>query len=301
VTRRIEPRRLEPRRLELRRLVPGAILTATALLLLLVGTPLVDGALNGRLTNTNDTAATTGYFTCTAAAQGSSGTGSYSTWPLNETGGTTANDVSGNGHNGTYSIIGVTYGTAGPCPRDGARAVTFDGLTGSVYDPTGVALTATSAQSDEVYFKTTTAAGGALITSDSSTIELLGTCDRVTYMNAAGQVVFGVMEGSAVHTIVSPLSYNDGNWHLVDGVYSPTAGTALYVDGTLVASGPSYTTADAITSYTRLASGQLTGWPNSSILPLPSYWQGSEAFASIYHYALSAAQVTAHYAASRAH
>jgi IPT/TIG domain len=222
---------------------------------------------------------------------------SYSTWPLNEiSGSSTANDTSGNTHNGAYSASGISYGLLGPYPSGSSTAVTFDGLAGSVSDPAGVAVTASSSQSEEAWFKTSSTTGGVLITSYSTPVVTGGTADRVVYMNSAGKIVFGVYNG-APDTITSPKAYNDGSWHLVDAVFDPTAGTSLYIDGASVTANPTYVTDNRFaTSYTRLASGLLTGWPNSSGTTLPSYWPGSEAFASIYHYALSPAQVGVDYA-----
>ena len=219
----------------------------------------------------------------------------YSTWPLNEISGPTANDFSGHSHNGAYSTSGVSYGAVGPYPSGSSKAVSIDGVIGSVADPAGAAVTASSSQSEEVWFKTSSKTGGILITSYSTAVVSTGSADRVVYMNTAGDVVFGVYNG-AVNTITSAKAYNDGTWHLVDAVYDSTAGTSLYIDGVAVTGNPAYVTDNRFaTSYTRVASGQLTGWPNAGGTTLPSYWQGSEAFASVYSYALSAVQVGVDY------
>src|SRR5947209_8557150 len=50
-------------------------------------------------------------------------------WRLDDATGTAAVDSSGNGHTGTYSATGVTYGVAG-ATADGDKAVSFDGSSG---------------------------------------------------------------------------------------------------------------------------------------------------------------------------
>src|SRR5437763_1786933 len=59
-------------------------------------------------------------------------------WRLNETSGTTANDLSGNGNNGTYGP-GVTLGQPGLPPGvPGDKAALFDGLNGRIVVPNSV-------------------------------------------------------------------------------------------------------------------------------------------------------------------
>ncbi len=53
--------------------------------------------------------------------------------------------------------------------------------------------------------------------------------DRHIYMDNAGHLIFGVYN-NGVHTLTSPKTYNDGQWHQVVGTLS-AAGMALYVDG----------------------------------------------------------------------
>jgi hypothetical protein len=278
--------------------MPGVILALAGLITMLVGTPLVEGSLIARVTNTGDSVSTAAPFSCASEVKGGPGfAAAYSSWPLNETGGLVAADVTGNGHPGTYSSaaglpVGVIYAQAGPCPRDGALAATFDGATGSVVDSTGVATSAQ--QSDEVWFKTGTQAGGFMIGSYSSVLSAAGGADRVIYMTTSGQLAFGVYSGS-VHVIFSPKMYNDNKWHLVDAVLSATAGTSLYVDGALVASNAGFTTANSFTTYTHVANGLLTGWTNMGNGSLPVAWAGTMAFATIFRYPITATQVAAQY------
>ena len=261
--------------------------------------PGAEGAYLASIANSTNTAQTAAYFTCTAAAVGESTTRAYAAYPLNEVGAATATDVSGNGHNASYTTLGVTQGVAGPCPRDYAKAATFDGLTGGVYDSTGVATSAQ--QSDEIWFRTNTTGGGLLIASYSVANPLLGGggADRVVYMTTSGQLVFGVYNTST-RVATSPLAYNDNNWHEAQGVLSTTAGASLYVDGALVANNSTATTANTFTEYTRLAVGSLSGWPNvGGTGVLPGAWRGSLAYAAIYRYPLTAQQVQQHYTAGR--
>jgi hypothetical protein len=280
--------------------MPGIILALAGLTMMVAGVPLADGALVAKVTNTTDSVSTTGLFSCASEVKGGPGfAAAYSSWPLNETGGLVAADVTGNGHPGTYSSAaglstGVTYAQPGPCPRDGALAAQFDGLTGSVVDTTGVATSAQ--QSDEVWFKTTTTAGGLMIGSYTAVTSALGGADRVVYMTTSGQVAFGTNPGT-VHVIFSPNAYNDGRWHLVDAVLSATTGSSLYVDGALVASNASYNAASSFTTYTHVANGLLSGWTNmGSNLAISGPWAGTMAFATIYRYPITPVQVASQYA-----
>lgn len=278
-----------------RRLGPASVLLVTAGTLLALGTPVALGTYSPKITNTTNTASTGGYFTCTSAAIGNAATNAYFAYPLNEAGPSTAADISGNGRPGKYSLTGVTYNTPGPCPRDGARAVTLNGLTGYVSGP------ATSANpqvfSLEIWFKTT-AGGGKLIGFGTSASGLSAQYDRHLFLSNGGSLTFGVYPNQ-VKTITSPATYLDGAWHDAIATLAPSTdpnpGMRLYVDGTLVASDPSTTSAEADTGYWRVGFDNLNGWgPNQ---PTNFYFTGSLAFASAYTYAMTPAQVSAHYRA----
>jgi hypothetical protein len=270
-----------------------------ALVLTLVGIPLANSSLKATVTNSNDTSATVPYFTCTSAAVGNGTTNAYLAYPLNETAlGSLlgAADVSGNGRTGSYTLSGITYGAAGPCPRDGARAVTLNGSTGYI---TGAA-TPTNPQvlTLEIWFKTTTG-GGMLIGLGTGVFgPPSAQYDRQMFLSNSGTLSF-VVRPSAVKTITSSATYLDGNWHDAIATLAPSTdpdpGMRLYVDGALVASDPTTTSAAADSGYWRIGYDSLTGsGPNT---PSNFFFKGSLAFASTYTYAFTPAQVAAHYRA----
>lgn len=260
-----------------------------------VGAPSTFGGYTAKVANSTDTISSAGYFTCTSAAVGNASTNSYLAYPLKDTGPPTVSDVSGNNRVGSYGPLGITYGAAGPCPRDGAKAVTLNGLTGYISGAT----TPTNPQvfTLEIWFRTTVG-GGKLIGLGSSAAGLSTRYDRHLFLSNTGTLTFGVYPG-AVKTITSPSTYLDGGWHDAVATLAPATdpnpGMRLYVDGALVASDPTTTSAETDSGYWRIGFDNLAGWgPNQ---PTNFYFTGSLAFASTYTYAFSPAQVSAHYRA----
>ena len=208
-------------------------------------------------------------------------------YPLNDTAGTTAHDYSATPHNGIYQG-GVTLGAAGPTTC--GTAATFNGSTGYVSNANTITSPATF--SIEVWFKTTTTAGGMIAGFGSAVTGASGNYDRHIYMNNAGQIYFGVSSNQTVHTTVN---YNNGSWHQVVATIGP-AGTMLYVDGALAASSASLTASSQTYSGSwRVGYDSLGGWTSA---PSSNYFAGSLAEASFYGTQLSAARVAAHYAAA---
>jgi hypothetical protein len=274
---------------------PALLLALAAAVIAALGVPLANSSLRAQLSNSTNSTATAGYFTCTTAAVGNATTNAYLAYPLNETKGTKVADVSGNGRGGTYSSSGITYGGAGPCPRDGAKAVTLNGSTGYISG----AATVTNPQifSEEIWFKTTTG-GGKLIGFGTSSSGASTQYDRHIFLNDGGNLVFGVYPGEVV-TIASPKTYLDGKWHDAVATLAPSTnaspGMRLYVDGAVVASDASTTSAESDTGYWRIGYDNLSAWGSEQ--PTNFFFTGSLAFASVYTYAMTAAQVAAHYRA----
>ena len=231
-------------------------------------------------------------------------------WPLSETSGTTANDASGNGFNGIYEP-GTTQGAPGPFT--GQTATAFDGQSGIVTSAQSVASPGPQTFSIGAWFNTTTIDGGKIIgfgntqtggsSANNNASPGSSNYDRHIYMMNDGQLVFGVWTGQT-DTIESPNVYNDGQWHYVVATLGPS-GMALYVDGQLIGTN-STTTAQAYTGYWRVGGDNLNGWnldpwgSNSQGTTQPhSYWfDGNIADVAVYPTALSAAQVSAQYAAA---
>jgi hypothetical protein len=114
--------------------------------------------------------------------------------------------------------------------------------------------------------------------------------DRVIYVDTNGKVRFGVNPGTTI-TVVSPLSYDDGAWHHVAATLSGD-GMKLYLDGVSVAANAASTTAASHAGYWRVGGTRMTGWPNRPDRP---YFVGTLDEVAIYHQALTAAQIAAHY------
>lgn len=224
-------------------------------------------------------------------------------WPLNETSGTTANDASPNGFDGSYEP-GTTQGAAGPITGSGDTATAFDGHTGLITAASPVTMTASQPFSVEGWFSTTTNTGGKLIGFGNSQANTSSNYDRHIYMMNDGQLVFGVWN-NATYTIETPLAYNDGQWHYVVATFDPSAGMTLYVDGVRIGTNPN-NAAQPYTGYWRVGGDNLNGWnldpwgsnSQGTTQPYSYYFKGTIGDVAVYPFALSAAQVAAHYAAN---
>lgn len=272
------------------------IAVATGAVVALVCSSLVpptSAAFTAQVVNTTNTAASAPFFTCANALSGLT-TSDYLVWPLDDatvTSGSTARDVSGNTRPGTYTNAFTTT-TNTPCARDTARAVTLapTAAAPSFVATTGlVAVASSNVFSLAVWFRTTTATGGKLMGWGNLRTGQSVTYDRHLYMTDGGQVVFGVYP-NAVRTVVSPKSYNDGQWHLAVATLS-TAGMVLYLDGAQVAADTATTTAEGNLlnlGYWRVGWDNLAGWTSR---PATDYWTGSLADAAVFTTALTATQV----------
>ncbi|GAB3997781.1 LamG domain-containing protein [Nocardioides marmoraquaticus] len=271
----------------------------------IVGVPTTSGVLTGRITNTTSTAATGLYpLSCTAAA---TRTSAWLAYPFAETSRGvlgTVTDVSGNGRSGTYSTAGITYAAAGPCPRDASRAITLNGSTGSAIGPAGALVGPTTGPqvfSVQVWFRTTTTAGGKLVGFGNGTTTAAASTsyDRHVYLTNNGRLVAGVYP-NALRTATSTASYNDGAWHHVvatlDTVGTATGGLRLYVDGVLVASDATAPGAQVYNGFWRFGGDNLDTWPNQ---PTSRYVAGSIAHGAVWTTALSPTQVVELYYAGR--
>jgi hypothetical protein len=140
--------------------------------------------------------------------------------------------------------------------------------------------------SEEVWFKTTTTRGGALIGFCSH--EFDNSCDQADhqlYMTNTGQLILGTSGGS----IQSTSSYNDGQWHYAAGISSNGALT-LYVDGAAI--GTALGKEQSFLGYWHIGFNSLNGWPSA---PQSNGIAASLGEAAIYNYPLSANQVSKHF------
>jgi signal peptidase I len=209
---------------------------------------------------------------------------------FDEPSGISAADSSVNGRTGTLHG-GVTH-VAGSCVSSSSPALALDGSTGFISTPNPVS--SPDVFSEELWFKTTTTAGGKLIGFGNSQTGASSQFDRHVYMTDAGHLVFGVYV-SATLTVSSPLAYDDGAWHHMVAALS-VAGMRLYVDGALVASNSNFTTAEPDTGYWRIGGDSLSGWPSA---PTSNFFKGTIDDAAVYTTALTALQVSSHFSAGR--
>ncbi|WP_210480609.1 PKD domain-containing protein [Naasia sp. SYSU D00948] len=204
-------------------------------------------------------------------------------WRLGEqSGDSTAADSSGSGNPGTYRG-NVTKPVEGAIAATGNTAARFDGWEDLVSSDR--AFSNPTTYSVEVWFRTSSTSGGKLIGFGNSQTGTSSGYDRHIYMQDNGQLVFGTWVGFAA-TVVSPASYNDGQWHHVVATQS-SAGQRLYVDGALVGSNGE-ANAQPYDGYWRIG-GDWT-WGSSS-----PWFNGDLDEAAVYGTALSAEAVATHY------
>jgi PKD repeat protein len=199
----------------------------------------------------------------------------------------TALDTSPYQDNGSVRT-GVTFQQASPVTTTGAAAK-FNGSTGSIASTQS--FTNPSVYSEELWFKTTTNSGGKLIGFGDQRTSTSSNYDRHVYMLNSGQLEFGTYTGQT-NIIVSPGSYNDGDWHQVVATQGP-AGLVLYVDGQVVGTNPQ-TQAQNFTGYWRIGGDQTWGGNDSN------YFSGTIDEVAVYGAQLTRSQVLAHYEASPA-
>ncbi|MGW8655099.1 LamG-like jellyroll fold domain-containing protein, partial [Nocardia salmonicida] len=183
---------------------------------------------------------------------------------------------------------GVSTSTSGVA-NTATGASTFTGSsTGRVATTNKVA--APSEYSTEVWFKTNSTTGGKLIGYGSAASGDSTSYDRHLYMTNNGRLVFGTYDGST-RTIQNSTALNNNAWHHAVATQS-SAGMKLYVDGTLVASDASGTTAENYLGYWRIGGDNLSSWPSA---PSSKYFKGALDEVAVYPYALTSAQVQTHY------
>ena len=208
----------------------------------------------------------------------------FAYWPLNETSGTIAYDMTG-GHNGTYtvsSVVGSSYTLAQAGPADsffGAPSYSAQFLSAYVDIPGGP-FNITGAVSAVAWVQLLVAPGfdGLVGHGDPS---------WRTSINPSSQP--GGNDGtSASGDATSSTGINDGNWHMVAYTYTGDPGQnnngALYVDGALVANNTVLTT--PVGDNLDVWIGGSPDYGTARLLPAANIAQ-----VAVFDYALTAAQV----------
>lgn len=271
----------------------AASVSAVALGAVLLLAPGTSGAYTAAITNTNNTAAASAaFFTCSSAFAADRADALFA-YPLTEASGSTrAVDAASGAYPGTYrtGMTSDTTTTPRACARDTGGAYVLDGTD---FVTNALQARGPATFSTEVWFKTTVK-GGKLIGFGNSQSGSSSAYDRHTYITTTGQLAFGTYN-SGYQTIVSPGNVADGTWHHVVATMS-SAGMALYLDGTRVASNAGFTAPESNSGYWRIGYDNVSGWPNSGS---SGYFVGSMRFAAVYKTALTATQVQNHNAAGR--
>ncbi|WP_317228877.1 LamG-like jellyroll fold domain-containing protein [Clavibacter sp. MX14-G9D] len=223
----------------------GIALAALCGVLLLV--PGTTGAYVAKVTGDANSASSASFFSC-AAVQAGERTGALFSWSLTQpSGSTTAPDTDSGAYPGTYRN-GMTSTTTAPqaCPRGagGSYALADNALAPS-YVTSPLQQSNPTTFSLELWFRTTVKGGRVIGFGDSpSGLSLL--FDRHVYITTAGRLVFVTFGSNAfqtLQTLQTPGVVTDGAWHHVVATMSPTAGSALYLDGAQVAANPQSRTA----------------------------------------------------------
>jgi hypothetical protein len=215
-------------------------------------------------------------------------------WHFDEGTGATAYDSSGQYDTGT--IVNSPTWTAGLF----GNALTFNGTSQWVYGATDYTTEPTT-YTEELWFKTTTTSGGKLIGYENSQIYQGGATgatnyDANIYMINSGQIEAGnyVPSLGTEQTLTSPLSYNDGKWHQVVAQLSPTSGSSLFIDGTLVAQNTTHTQVQQFSGYWHVGAGNLGAWPNQ---PTSYYFAGTIDEVRVSTFIVSSLQIAKDYLA----
>jgi len=229
-----------------------------------------------------------GTWTGAGGSSGDTTTGLAGWWKFDEGTGTVAGDSSSNGNTG--NLTGNATWTAGKF----GDAVNLDGVTGYVQGsgtgsgfPRGSAARSISAwvnvpnppAADNAILHYGTASGSPA--ASNFHLYLTGSpAGRVGLGNGYG---FGTIEGTK--------SVSDGAWHLVVGIYDPSAGASgtayIYIDGVLDTSGPLGTVPNT---------GSVSNWRIGQFIAPSTAFRGALDDVRIYSRALALADIQALYA-----
>jgi len=196
---------------------------------------------------------------------------------------------SGTGPDTALVFQGLTYQAAGPL---GTQAVTTDGSTG--WAETTVQYTNPESFTVLAWFRTTSAKG--TITGFSNSQDPVANTptdsDRALWIDPSGKLDWGIYySGAKRDELTSQAAVDTGNWVFAAASVG-SAGTALYVNGSLVASAAGVDPAQNYSGWWSIGYGYLASWPD---IPTGYYFSGSLAQIAIIPSQLSSAQVSSLY------
>jgi hypothetical protein len=211
-------------------------------------------------------------------------------WLLNETSGTTGDDLTANNNDLTFynsPTLNVSTGLAGI-----TKAITFDGTNDRLQTSTVSTFNIASSSnwSIEIWIKTNSAAFSTFLGWRDATGTGAGTTGVLTINNGTSGLIQLITANSSNNNLIISHagSYNDDAWHQV--VISATSGGALrlYVDGVDRANTTTARSASTSNRFLVVGANDLSGTPGQ-------FYTGTATAVSLYNTALSAAQVLAHY------
>jgi signal peptidase I len=212
--------------------------------------------------NTNDTWAIPNWSYTTEV----NALGPYLYWKLDESGGPTAADSSGNGRNGTYSPnpAAFTRLTDGGLVTDTPdRAVALVNNASCIHTASTTSINAPQIFTVIAWFRapSTYTGGGKLLGFERPQTGVqpptAGAYDRHLYMDGEGRIWFGVYNNAHV-SLNSAANLNNDQWHMAVGTQSPS-GMRMYIDGVQVGSNTN-TVAETQNGWWRAGCGNLSGW-----------------------------------------
>jgi YD repeat-containing protein len=214
---------------------------------------------------------------------------------MGEGSGTTLNDSSGHGVNGSYSSSGVSYGLTGPITNDSETAAEFDGSSGYASVPADSYLNPTSQITLEAWAYPTSNTGHEmmLINKEPSSwaapyyqysLSLydnsgVGEPDEVDFRADIG--------GANTNLWIINTGWQYNAWNHIVGTYDGS-NMRLYVNGTLVGR---MAETGSITTYTTPLDIGMNNTPSPSIQPFDGYIGD----VAVYSTALSSTDVAKHY------
>jgi hypothetical protein len=214
-------------------------------------------------------------------------------WPLDEIGGVIAHDRAG-GHDGQYKGPGITFGAAPPFASAGT-AVSFDGTNAAVDLGDQFGFAGTAPYTIEVWFSPEVMATREYYEIICKWREPGGTTDpsgwNVFYSNSATSELQYTREalGHVTPEDRTAAPYTKG-WHYVAATHDDAAHTmTLYYDGVEADSTAVTFGLDEIPEHLVIGA--------TAVSPQDVTMYGSIGQVAIYDHALSATQISAHYAA----
>ena len=196
---------------------------------------------------------------------------------------------------------GVTLGGAGSAPFSDVTGATFDGSTGYLALPSTDQIS-TGPDTVELWFKMAAGDtnGGVLFDEEECALgDTSSGCsdnDPALYVGTDGRLHGQFWINNVASQMSSPGLVNDGKWHYAV-LSASTSSQSLYLDGALVGTAAGTLAASGL-PFIYAGAGESAGWswPFAPADPL-GHFQGSISDLAFYPSQLSAADVSAHYAA----